>query len=161
MHPTALICASVLVTALICPAIASAERPEAGSGIEPEVVNVPVFPDALLRDRIRIWVGSTFAPAAGFGDVDLGLALPDLRLRTRAPVGDVLSLEITADFSANLYDAEGSGALFEGCADCPAPDDFYAAALAVQSGYLLCDQRKSCDLGSTGGSASSDVTRMR
>ena len=49
----------------------------------------------------------------------------------------MLSLEVTTDFSASLYDTEGSGDLFEGCADCPSPHDFYAAALGVQSGYLL------------------------
>ncbi len=145
MKIAALLSASHVVALLALPPLAQAEppseelgdEPSVANGIDPQVVDEPSFPDAYLKDRMRVWVGSTFAPSADFDDVELGLARPELRLRTRVPVADVLSVQLTADFRASLYDADGSGSLFADCTDCPTPSDLYAASLGVQSGYLL------------------------
>ncbi len=133
----ATIIAVLLVGASVAPAKDPEREPSIANDVEPVVVDEPAFPEPLPHDPVRVWVGSYVAPAADFGGVDLGLVRPELRLRARMPVDDVLSLQLTADFRTSSYDTDGNGTLFPDYVDYPSPDDLYAASLGVQCGYLL------------------------
>jgi hypothetical protein len=110
---------------------------EAANGNEQIAVDEPAFPEAFLRDRVRVWTNTFVAPSTDFGDQHLELTRHEFRIRARVPVGNQLSVQVTGDFRASLYDEDGNGALFDDCAQCSAPDDLYATSLGVQGGYLL------------------------
>jgi len=117
---------------------AEAERDRSvANGVAIVAVDEPAFPEPPPRDPVRIWAGSSFAPAADFGAVDLTLFRPELRVRARLPVDDIVNLQITADFRPSFYDTDGDGALFPSCPTCRSPDDFYSVSLGVQGGVLL------------------------
>jgi hypothetical protein len=84
-----------------------------------------------------VWIGSYFIPPTDFGEVDLGLARPELRVRIPIPVNGVLNLQLTGEFKSSFYDTSGGGRLFEDCAACPSPGELYSTTLALQGGYLL------------------------
>jgi hypothetical protein len=145
MLSAALLSASLVVSLIGLPFSAWAEpptekaenEPSVANGVDPLIVDEPSFPQDYLQDRVRIWVGSTFAPSADFEDAEIDLARPELRFRTRVPVGEELSFQITGDFRASVYDVDNGTALFADCAECPTPSDFYAVSLGVQGGYHL------------------------
>jgi hypothetical protein len=112
-------------------------NPSVANGTDPSVIDEPAFPGERLRDGVRIWTGSYFVPSTDFGQADLGLARPELRVRLRVPVNGVASLQLTGEFKPSFYDTSGSGRLFEDCADCPSPGDLYSTAVALKGGLLL------------------------
>jgi hypothetical protein len=114
-----------------------AREPSVANGVEPVILDEPAFPEALVHDRVRLWVGSFFAPAADFGATDVDLYRPELRLRVRLPIDDVVSLQVTGDFRTSRYDADGSGPLFGDCPGCPLPNDLYMAGIGTQGGYVV------------------------
>ena len=133
--------ATTLVAFLFLSSVATAEElgkdREPGDGNEQVAVYEPAFPEAFLRDRLRLWANTFVAPSTDFGEQDLGLTRTEIRLRARVPVGEKASVQVTADFHASLYDEDGNGALFDDCAGCTAPNELYATSLDIQGGYLL------------------------
>jgi hypothetical protein len=114
-----------------------ARSPSVANGVEPGILDEPAFPEALVHDRVRLWTGAFFAPGADFGAQDVDLYRPELRLRYRLPIDDVVSLQVTADFRASRYHGEGPEPLFADCPDCPLPDDLYMAGVGTQGGYII------------------------
>jgi len=114
-----------------------ARAPSVANGVEPVILDEPAFPEALVHDRMRLWTGAFFAPGAGFGGQDVDLYRPELRLRYRFPIDEVVSLQVTGDFRTSVYDGHGSGPLFTDCPDCPLPDDLYMAGIGTQGGYVV------------------------
>lgn len=126
-----------ILTADPCCASEKARDPSVANGVEPVILDEPAFPEAMIHDHVRMWVGSFFAPGADFGAKTVNLYRPELRLRLRLPVDDVVSLQVTGDFRGSLYDSYGHGPLFGDCPDCPLPNDLYMAGLGTQGGYVL------------------------
>jgi hypothetical protein len=111
--------------------------PSVAGEIESVIVDLPASPEPAGADRFRACSGSFFAPAADFGALDVDLSRPEVQLRLRFPLDDAVSLQLTGNFSASLYDAEGPGPIFEGCPSCPLPNDLYSASLGTQAGYVF------------------------
>ena len=113
---------------------ARADDRKAGDVVEEDE---PVFP--LMREAVRVWLESGFIPEAGLDaeDADVSLIKPGVRGRMRVPVGTRASTQLSGGFSSSRYDVDGGPALFEDCPDCPEPDEFYAASLALQGALLL------------------------
>jgi hypothetical protein len=134
--------AGLITILLACaPSVSFAEDGERGpsvaNGSDPSAIDEPAFPGTTLREGVRIWTGSYFVPPTDFGQVDLSLARPELRVRFRLPVNGVANIQLTGDFRPSFYDTSGSGRLFEDCAACPSPDDLYSTTLALKGGFLL------------------------
>lgn len=133
------VCALAAALLLAATAVEAEERerePSVANGIDPLAIDEPAFPETIFRDRVRIWAGSYFIPPTDFGEVDLGLARPELRVRARLPINGVANIRVVGEFKPSYYDTKG-GTLFEDCQACPAPGDLYSTTLAVQGGYLL------------------------
>jgi hypothetical protein len=137
---TRVLCILLAVTSVVAGTARAEEKarsPSVANGVEPVILDEPAFPEALVRDRMRLWTGAFFAPGADFGSQDVSLYRPELRLRYRFPIDDVVSLQVTGDFRASLYDGDGSDPLFADCPDCPLPDDLYMAGIGTQGGYVI------------------------
>jgi hypothetical protein len=142
MRQIALTIGAAAVVLASCAAASARAEEKAGNasitnGVEPVILDEPAFPSVGIHDLVHVWTGSFFAPAADFGAVDVDLYQPELRLRMRLPIDDVVSLQVTGDFHASLYNADGSGTLFKDCPDCPLPDSLYAAGIGAQGGYTF------------------------
>jgi hypothetical protein len=117
-------------------------------------IDEPIFP-GLPSGALRLWLDSRFQPAADVGDTEVSLIEPGAKLRAQAPLGRRVGLQLTANFRTSRYDVEDESALFDACAGtCPAPDEFYATSLAIQTavqlndtGYLLRDGERWALLG--------------
>jgi hypothetical protein len=133
--------ATLSTPALVAARPARTPRPPVVEDVEPMPVNQPLFPVPEPRDRVRLWVNSLFVPPSDFGEVDLGVALPELRLRADVPLGRGASFQLTGEFRSSIYDTDGSGLLFSDCPGCPSPGTLYQATIAAQSGYLLNDDK--------------------
>ncbi len=121
---------------------ARAPRPPVVEDIEPMPVNQPLFPVPEPYDRFRLWVNSLFVPPSDFGEVDMGVAIPQIRLRADVPLGRGASFQLTGEFRSSIYDTDGSGLLFSDCPGCPSsPGTLYQTTIAAQSGFLLNDDR--------------------
>lgn len=105
-------------------------------GAESPDLDEIVFP-GLPKDRLRIQLGTGFAPAADASDSEVSVAIPGGRLTLQVPIGDHGSAETFAAFSTSEYDVNHANALFEDCDACPAPDDFYSASLGAQGAVQL------------------------
>jgi len=103
-------------------------------------IDEPIFP-GLPSGALRLWLDSRFQPDADAGDTEVSLIDPGAKLRLRAPLGRRMGLQLTAGFRTSRYDVEDESALFDSCAaaSCPAPDEFYATSIALQSAVQLND----------------------
>jgi len=108
-------------------------------------LETPVFPSATpyrIRDAFRLRLESRFLPSAGFDGFDADLYQPSLRFRATAPLSKRAVLQLTARFSASLYDFDGRTSFFGVAAGPSDPfDDFFRASLSLQGGFRINEKR--------------------
>lgn len=107
----------------------------------PVIVDVPAFPGVFPREVVRLWAGSFFAPEARFGDQEISLSRPEIRVRTDVPFAGVANLQLAGDFSTSFYDSDGARPPPADCTGCSLSENLYSASLAAQGGYRLNDRR--------------------
>lgn len=107
-------------------------------------LETPAFPTApyRIRDAFRLRVQSRFLPSAGFDDFDADLYQPSLRFRATAPLSRRAVLQLTARFSASVYDFDGPTNFFGVAPSVGQPfDDFFRTALSLQGGFRINEHR--------------------